>query len=64
MLEPVLEEKSTTWGERATWWEQERYPLTVDPPLLQKKKSVLKDIKTSIAERLLGYVIPLGEPRM
>jgi hypothetical protein len=64
MSEPATVEKTETWGEEATWWEQDRYPLTVDPPALQKKESMLKGIKTSIAQRLLGFVIPLGEPRM
>jgi hypothetical protein len=57
-------QKTGTWGEGVTPWEQERYSLTVDPPALQKKKSMLKGIKTSIAQRLLGFIIPLGEPRM
>jgi hypothetical protein len=53
-------QKTGTSGEGVTWWEQERYPLTVDPPALQNKKSMLKGIKTSIEEWLLGFIIPPG----
>jgi|CZKZ01.1.fsa_nt_gi hypothetical protein len=60
MLEPVMVQKTGTSGEGVTWWEQERYPLTVDPPALQNKKSMLKGIKTSIEEWLLGFIIPPG----
>ena len=64
MLEPATVQEAETWSEGASRWEQQRYPLTVNPPALQKKKSMLKGIKTSIAQRLLELVIPLGEPRM
>jgi len=64
MPESATVEKTGTWGEEGTLLEQDRYTRTVDPSALQKKTSVLKGIKTSIAQRLLGFVIPLGEPRM